>query len=328
MLRAAILGFFAISLELSSSSAQEPGAQALRCGVRRGVVEQVDHVAQLVKVRFDQSRDVRYFFIDKNARVVLDGKPSGLVYLKERMGIDVHVLQNEDIVVRLVAYHQSNPPPLARVTPGPFEDTDKIVKFYPHPDPDMKFAEGETLRMAIPKFHLVPLARSEADMTATWDKFQKAVADPTFNFSEPWPIAIVPLGTKAKVLRVADAAYEVEVSGGRYDHWRLFMKKEWAYPADEAQAAKKAEELAASRPAKTQPATKVDTSIRTQSEEDERRAKEADESRARQKLSQAQTLIRANQREQAIEKLERLVIEHPDTASAAEARRLLKDLKK
>jgi hypothetical protein len=328
MLRAAILGCFAISLVSPSSSAQELRAPALRCGVRRGVVEQVDHLAQLVKVRFDPGRDARYFFIDKNARIWLDGKPSGLVYLKERMGIDVHVLQIEDIVIRLVAYYQSNPPPLARVTPGPFEDTDKVVKFYPHPDPDMKFAVGENLRMAIPKFHFVPLARSEADMTATWDKFQKSVDDPAFNISETWPIAIVPLGTKAKVLRVADGMYEVEVSGGRYDHWHLNMKKEWAYPADEAQAAKKAEELAASRPAKTQPATKADTPIRTQSDEDERRAKEADESSARQKLSQAQTLLRRNQREQAIEKLERLVIEHPGTKSAAEARRLLKDLKK
>jgi hypothetical protein len=131
------------------------------------------------------------------------------------------------------------------------------------------------------------------------------------------------------VLRVTDAAYEIEVSGGRFDHWHLTMKKEWAYSADEAQAAKKAEEVAAARPKKTEPDKKaVDTPIRTQSEEDERRLKEAEEQVAQTKLSEAKTLLRNNQREQAIEKLQRLVIEHPDTASAAEARRLLKDLKK
>ena len=47
----------------------------------------------------------------------------------------------------------------------------------------------------------------------------------------------------AKVVRVTEGAYETEVLTGRYKGWRLFAKKAWAYPADDAQAAKKAEEL-------------------------------------------------------------------------------------
>jgi hypothetical protein len=192
----------------------------------------------------------------------------------------------------------------------------------------MKFEVGENLRMAVPKLHLVPLARSEAEMAGIWNKFEQSIADPKFNIAEPWPIAIVPLGTKGKVTRVTDAAYEVEVAGGRYDHWTLFIKKEWAYPADETQAAKKAEEVAAARP-KSEPAKLPATEPkRARSDDDERRSKEAEEKVAEEKLGQAKTLLRNNQREQAIEKLERLTIEYPDTKAAAEAKRLLKDLKK
>ena len=69
MLRAALTGLFAISILSSSTRAQEARAQDQRCSFRRGNVEQVDHLAQMVKVRFDQSRDVRYFYIHQHARI-------------------------------------------------------------------------------------------------------------------------------------------------------------------------------------------------------------------------------------------------------------------
>lgn len=217
-----------------------------RAAVRRGTIEHCDHLSQMLKVRLEANGDKRYFFVHQYVKVTLDGKPSGLVFLKEKMAVDLHVLdlENAQIVIRVDGYYRTNAPAIERVPSGPFDDTAKIVKFYPRPNPAMTFRVDEPLRMAVPKQYLVPLARNENEMSTTWDKFEKAVADPAFSISEPWPIAIVPLGTKGKVLRVFDTAYEIEVTGGRYDHWHLFMKKEWAYPADETQAAKKAEEMA------------------------------------------------------------------------------------
>jgi hypothetical protein len=225
--------------------AQDGRVENQRIAVRRGTIEHSDHLSQMLKVRLEGNGGTRYFYVHQYVKVTLDGRPSGLVFLKEKMAVDLHVLdlENAQMVIRVDAYYRTNAPALARVPSGPFDDTSKIVKFYPRPNPAMTFKVDEPLRMAAPKQYLVPLARSENEMSATWDKFEKAVVDPAFSISEPWPIAIVPLGTKGKVLRITDAAYEIEVTGGRYDHWHLFMKKEWAYPADETQAAKKAEEM-------------------------------------------------------------------------------------
>lgn len=225
--------------------AQDGGIQKQRITVRRGTLEHSDHLSQMLKIRLEGNGGTRYFFVHQYVKVTLDGKPSGLVFLKEKMAVDLHVLdvENAQLVIRVDAYYRINAPDLARVPSGPFDDTAKIVRFYPRPDAAMTFKIDEPLRMAVPKQYLVPLARSENELSATWDKFEKAITDPAFSISEPWPIAIVPLGTKAKVLRATEAAYEVEVAGGRYDHWHLFVKKEWAYPADETQAAKKAEEM-------------------------------------------------------------------------------------
>jgi hypothetical protein len=233
-------------LMLPAVPAQDGSTQSQRITIQRGTIEHADHLTQMLKVR-REGGETRYFYVHQHVRIFLDGKPSGLVFLKEKMAVDLHVLDldNAQMVIRVEGYFKTGAPSLARVPRGPFEETAKIVKFYPRPDPDMKFRVDEPLRMAVPKQYLVPLARSESEMTETWTKFEKAISDPAFSIAEPWPAAIVPLGTKAKVLKVTESAYEVEVLGGRCDHWHLFMKKEWAYPADETQAAKKAEEKAA-----------------------------------------------------------------------------------
>jgi hypothetical protein len=237
----------AIAMMMSADvPAQDGQVQNQRIAVRRGTIEHSDHLSQMLKVRFEGNGGTRYFYVHQYVRVTLDGKPSALVFLKEKMAVDLHVLdlENAQLVIRVDSYYRTNAPVLERVPSGPFDDTAKTIKFYPRPNPAMTFKVDESLRMAVPKQYLVPLARSEKEMSATWDKFGKAVSDPAFSISEPWPIAVVPLGTKGKVLRVTDAAYEVEVTGGRYDHWHLFMKKEWAYPVDDTQAAQKAEEMA------------------------------------------------------------------------------------
>lgn len=212
--------------------------------VLRGTIEHADHLSHMLKVRLENSAGSRYFSVPLHTRIFLDGKASGMLFLKEGMVVDLHVLESDGIVIRVSGYHQTNPPPMSRIASGPFDDTDKILRLHPRPNPEMKFRVGENLRLAIPKFHLVPLAKTEGEMSKTWDQFAATVSDPKFSIAEPWPIAIVPLGTKAKVLKVTDGAYEIEVVEGRYQHWRVWVKKAWAYPADDAQAAKKAEEMA------------------------------------------------------------------------------------
>lgn len=235
---------FAVGIEQSPGDATRPSLKAI---VQRGTLEHVDHLSQMVKVRLENGSSSRYFYVPLHAQIRLDGKPSGISFLKERMVVDLHTLAADGIVIRIAAYHQSIPPAPSRVPIGPFEDTEKIVRLYPHPNPAMKFRVGENLRLAIPKFHLVPLAKAEAEMGKTWDQFTSTISDSSFHIGEPWPIVVVPLGTRAKVTKVAVQAYEVEVTEGRYKHWRVWAKKEWAYPVDDAQAARKAEDAAGSR---------------------------------------------------------------------------------
>src|SRR5436190_20860829 len=104
------------------------------------------------------------------------------------MVVDLHVLEAENLVIRVAGYYIDRPLPPIRVPAGPFDDTEKILKFYPHPNPAMKFRDGESLRLAIPKMHLVSLARNEAEMPANWDTFQKSIVDPAFDIHETWPI--------------------------------------------------------------------------------------------------------------------------------------------
>jgi hypothetical protein len=215
--------------------------------VRRGKIEHSDHLSQMLKVRLENGTGSRYYYIPLHAQVRLDGKPSGLLFLKEKMIVDLNVRDDDGIVIRVYSYYQAGAPPLVRAPVGPFDDMEKIVRLYPHPNPAMKFRVGENLRLAVPKFHLVPLAKTEADMGKTWEQFVATVSDPSFHIAEPWPIAVVPLGTRAKVVKATENAYEIEVAEGRYRLWRVWAKKEWAYPVDDAQAARKAEELAGLR---------------------------------------------------------------------------------
>jgi hypothetical protein len=236
-----------VLLLLITFVAQGSPSDQAKIVVLRGKIEHSDHLSQMLKVRLENGTGSRYYYIPLHAQVRLDGKPSGLLFLKEKMVVDLNVRDGDGIVIRVSGYHQSSPPPLARIPVGPFDDTDKIVRLYPQANPAMKFRAGENLRLAIPKFHLVPLAKTEVDMGKTWDHFVATVSDSSFRIDEPWPIAVVPLGTKGKVEKATEQAYEIEITEGRYKHWRVWAKKEWAYPADDAQAARKAEELAESR---------------------------------------------------------------------------------
>jgi hypothetical protein len=318
-----VIGFLLCSLLIAVDDKLEPRQFV----VRRGTVQHVDFPSQMLKVQNATEAQMGYLFIHPYVQILLDGKPSGMRFLKEKMVVDLNLTQENGIAIRVAAYQNTRPPVLAKVAAGPFEDTEKVLKFYPRPNPAMQFQEGENLRLAVRQSHLVPLARNESDLGSAIDQLRKAEADPAFHILEPWPTPIVPMGTKGKIVRVADSAYEIEIAEGRYRHWRLFAKKEWAYPVDDAQAQKKAAELAALQPAK--PTIAQDRKVKPEAiDEDARKAKEAEESRASQKLAEAKTLLKAGKREQAVEKLERLTIEHPDTPAAKEAKDLLRDLKK
>ena len=159
---------FAISLfaVVSSQPPDEPIGRFnnQRIIVRRGTIEQLDAPQQIIRVRFETSNEKRYLYIHPYVRLRLDSKPGALTAFKERVVADVHWLEDDNIVISVEGYQHDPPPRMERVKPGPFEDTEKIVKYYPRPNLAMKFSEGENLRVAIPRMHLVPLARAESDL--------------------------------------------------------------------------------------------------------------------------------------------------------------------
>src|SRR6476620_2749486 len=103
----------AIAMMMSADvPAQDGQVQNQRIAVRRGTIEHSDHLSPMLKVRFEGNGGTRYFYVHQYVRVTLDGKPSALVFLKEKMAVDLHVLdlENAQLVIRVDSYYRTNAP--------------------------------------------------------------------------------------------------------------------------------------------------------------------------------------------------------------------------